>query len=70
MENRLINNTHGLFTELFTPAERDYILCALIKYGSELRSRTHLMERFASPEHLQNHRAKILLGEKILNDFR
>jgi hypothetical protein len=70
MENRLINNQHGLFTELFTPAERDCLLCALFKYVAELRSRTHLMERFASREHLQNHCAKILVAEKLLSDFR
>ena len=70
MEKQLINNQHGLFTELFTPAERDCLLCALFKYVAELRSRTHLMERFASREHLQNHCAKILVAEKLLNDFR
>jgi hypothetical protein len=66
MEKLVINKK----AELFTAAEVDYIICALIKYQTELRGRTHLMERFADREHLERHAAKILLGEKILNDFQ
>jgi hypothetical protein len=54
---------------VFTRAELDYVCCALIKYQTDLRARTKLMERFATPEHLANHRAKIALGEKLLADL-
>ena len=54
---------------VFTPEELDYVCCALIKYQTDLRVRTKLMERFANPEHLANHRAKIALGEKLLSDL-
>lgn len=53
----------------FTNEETDIIVCALLKYVAELRSRSHLLDRFASPEHLQNHRAKISLGERLLNQL-
>jgi hypothetical protein len=56
-------------TVLLTPEELDHVCCALIKYQTDLRARTKLMERFAAPEHLANHRAKIALGEKLLNDL-
>jgi hypothetical protein len=56
-------------TAVFTPEELDYVIGALIRHQSCLRSRTHLMERFATAEHLANHRAKIALGEKLLNDL-
>jgi hypothetical protein len=56
-------------TVLFTPEELDHVCCALIKYQTDLRARTKLMERFANPEHLANHRAKIALGEKLLSDL-
>ena len=65
----LINNKGKLLADLFTPAEIDYILCALISYEADLRSRTGLMERFAAREHLENHCGKIMLGEKILKEF-
>jgi hypothetical protein len=54
---------------VFTPEELDYVCCALIKYQTDLRARTKLMERFATPEHLANHQAKIALGEKLLDDL-
>jgi hypothetical protein len=54
---------------VFTPEELDHVCCALIKYQTDLRARTKLMERFAAPEHLANHRAKIELGEKLLSDL-
>lgn len=54
---------------LFTPEELDLLLCALLRYLTELRSRSRLMERFASPEHLEKHRAKIALGERLLEDL-
>lgn len=54
---------------LFTAPEIDLILCALLRYSTELRSRSRLMERFASAEHLEKHRAKIALGEKLLEEF-
>jgi hypothetical protein len=54
---------------VFTCEELDHICCALIKYQTDLRARTKLMERFANPEHLANHRAKIELGEKLLEDL-
>jgi hypothetical protein len=56
-------------TAVFSAEELDYVCCALIKYQTELRTRTKLMERFAAPEHLANHRAKIALGEKLLSDL-
>jgi hypothetical protein len=60
-------------TAVFTPEELDYVCCALIKYQTDLRFRTELMERFATPEylaeHLARHRAKIALGEKLLSDL-
>jgi hypothetical protein len=54
---------------VFTPEELDYVCCALIRYQSDLRARTKLVERFANPEHLANHHAKIVLGEKLLSDL-
>jgi hypothetical protein len=56
-------------TVLLTPEELHHVCCALIKYQTDLRARTKLMERFANPEHLANHRAKIALGEKLLEDL-
>jgi ribosomal protein L29 len=53
----------------FTPEELDYVLCALLKYQAELRGRTSLMQRFANPQHMENHRAKIALGERLLEDL-
>jgi hypothetical protein len=54
---------------VFTPEELDYVICALIRHQTELRSRTHLMERFATPEHLAKYLAKLALGEKLLEDL-
>jgi hypothetical protein len=54
---------------VFTPEELDYVICALIRHQSELRSRAHPMERFASPEHLAKYLARIALGEKLLADL-
>jgi hypothetical protein len=54
---------------LFTEAELDYLLCAIIRQQTEYRSRIPLMERFANAEHLANHRAKIALGERLLEDL-
>ena len=54
---------------VFTAEELDYVICALIRHQTELRSRTHLMERFATSEHLARYRAKIALGEKLLADL-
>jgi hypothetical protein len=54
---------------VFTPDELDYVICALIRHQTELRSRTHLMERFATSEHLARYWAKIALGEKLLADL-
>jgi hypothetical protein len=56
-------------TAVFSAEELDYVCCALIKYQTDLRARTKLMERFATPEHLANHQAKIALGEKLLSDL-
>jgi hypothetical protein len=53
----------------FTEAELDYLLCAIIRQQTEFRSRLPLMERFANAEHLSNHRAKIALGERLLEDL-
>lgn len=54
---------------LFTPEELDFVICALLRYQTDLRARTKLMERFAAPEHLANHQAKIALGEQLLEDL-
>lgn len=53
----------------FSPQELDLIGCALIRYLSELRARSRLMERFGAPQHMEKHRAKIALGEKLLEEF-
>jgi len=55
---------------VFNPDELDLLLCALVRYTSELRSRTSLMERFASPEHLASHRAKIATAEALLERLK
>jgi hypothetical protein len=54
---------------VFTPEELDLLLCALFRYQTELRSRTPLMQRFATNEHLAKHLAKVALGEKLLQDL-
>jgi hypothetical protein len=54
---------------LFTAAELDLILCALIRQQTELRARVSIMEKYASAEHLANHRAKLVLGERLLEDL-
>jgi hypothetical protein len=54
---------------LFTERELDYLLCAIIRQQTEFRSRLPLMERFANTEHLANHREKIVLGERLLEDL-
>ena len=53
----------------FSHEEMDLLVCALIRYQTELRSRTPLMRRFATPEHLANHLAKIALGDALLKRF-
>lgn len=55
--------------ELFTPEELDLIVCALLRYSAELRSRSRLIERFADPKHVQSHKAKIALTERLLEDL-
>jgi hypothetical protein len=54
---------------VFTEAELDYLLCAIIKQQTEFRSRIPIMERFAAADHLANHRAKIALGERLLEEL-
>jgi hypothetical protein len=54
----------------FSHDEIDLLVCALLRYDSELRSRSSLMERFASPEQLSNHRAKIARSEALLERFK
>jgi hypothetical protein len=54
----------------FSHDEIDLLVCALLRYDSELRSRSSLMERFASPEQLNNHRAKIARSEALLERFK
>jgi hypothetical protein len=54
----------------FSFDEIDLLVCALMRYQTELRSRTPLMERFATPEHLATHQAKIALGEALLERFK
>jgi hypothetical protein len=53
----------------FSHDEIDLLVCALLRYQSDLRTRTPLMERFATPEHLANHQAKIARGEALLERF-
>jgi len=55
--------------EKFSEAQLDYLICAIINQQTEFRSRTAIMERFASPAHLANHRAKIALGEQLLKEL-
>jgi hypothetical protein len=54
---------------LFTAAELDLILCALVRQQSDFRSRLPIMEKYAGAEHLANHRAKLVLGEQLLKDL-
>jgi hypothetical protein len=54
---------------LFTPEEIDVILCSLIRQQSEMRSRLPIMEKYARPEHLANHKARIAVGEGLLKDL-
>jgi hypothetical protein len=54
----------------FSHEEIDLLVCALLRYQTDLRSRTPLMERFATPEHLASHQAKIALGETLLEQFK
>ena len=56
--------------KLFNQEEIDLLVCALLRYDSELRSRTSLVERFASTEQLSNHRAKIARSEALLERFK
>ena len=53
----------------FSHDEVDLLVCALLRYQTDLRTRTPLMERFANPEHLASHQAKIALGEALLERF-
>jgi hypothetical protein len=53
----------------FSHEEIDLVVCALLRYQTDLRTRTPLMERFASPEHLASHQAKIAMGEALLERF-
>ncbi len=52
--------------EPFSAVEIDYMMCAVIRQQTELGSRTHIMRRFARPEHLASHEARIELGEVLL----
>jgi uncharacterized protein YceH (UPF0502 family) len=54
----------------FSHEEVDLLVCALLRYQTELRSRSPLMERFATPEHLANHLSKIARGEALLERFK
>jgi hypothetical protein len=54
----------------FSHDEIDLLVCAVLRYQTDLRSRTPLMEQYASPEHLANHQAKIALGEALLERFK
>jgi hypothetical protein len=54
---------------LFTPAELDLIICALVRQQTDLRSRLPIMEKYASAEHLVNHRRRLELGERLLEDL-
>jgi hypothetical protein len=54
----------------FSHQEVDLLVCALLRHQTDLRARTPLMERFASPEHLASHQAKIVLGETLLERFK
>ena len=54
----------------FNHQEVDLLVCALLRYQTDLRTRTLLMERFANPEHLASHQAKIALGEQLLERFK
>jgi hypothetical protein len=54
----------------FSHDEVDLLVCALLRYQTDLRSRTPLMEKYAAPEHLANHFSKIALGEALLEQFK
>ena len=54
----------------FSHDEVDLLVCALLRYQTDLRSRSPLMEKYASPEHLANHQAKIALGEALMERFQ
>lgn len=51
---------------LFNEQELDYLICAVIARQTEFEGRMSMMKRYASPEHLANHEAKIELGEVIM----
>jgi hypothetical protein len=53
----------------FSHDEVDLLVCALLRYQTDLRSRSALMEKYADPEHLASHQAKIALGEALLDRF-
>jgi hypothetical protein len=54
----------------FSHDEIDLLVCALLKYQTELRIRSPLMEKYAAPEHLASHMAKIAQGEALLERFK
>lgn len=54
---------------LFTPEELDVVICALIRYQTEARSRLPIMEKYASPQHLANHLQRFATVEKLLKDL-
>jgi hypothetical protein len=54
---------------LFTPEELDLVLCALVRQQTDFRSRLPIMEKYAGPEHLANHRRRLELGERLLEDL-
>jgi hypothetical protein len=54
----------------FSHDEVDLLVCALLRYQTDLRSRTPLMEKYAASEHLANHLSKIALGEALLEQFK
>jgi hypothetical protein len=53
----------------FTAEELDVLICALIRQQSELRARLPIMEKYAGPEHLANHKTRIAVGEQLLKDL-
>ena len=54
---------------LFTAEELDVIICALIRYQTELRARLPIMEKYAGPEHLESHKERIAISEELLKDL-
>lgn len=55
---------------VFTTEELDVLICALIRQQTEFRGRLPTMEKYASPEHLANHLARLAVGERLLKDLK